>query len=165
MNRRKIPGRVANFEAIEPRCLMAADMAATEIAVSASCKAVDAPVATVYLKATEANQASDINDDGNINHHDAVGVLHFIEFQRGVGTGGAMGEGEQTLTAQDADVNGDGAVSPSDVLWIVNQIRQYDPLTPCDCGGCSQPGLSQPCENRFLGEIQSLGARTTERLS
>jgi hypothetical protein len=149
------------FEVVESRCLMAADLQ-IDNAVSANPSA-----SPVYLKATTETRTSDVNLDGVINHRDAHAVLAFLNARSANDALAAEGEASrpqvtaQGATAeQDMDINGDGETGPLDVFWIVNQIQEYDPLTPCDCGACSQPTSEGRCENASLAQAQSASAQS-----
>lgn len=132
------------FEIMESRCLMAADTLVDSV------PAVNVNNGPVYLKVTEETRASDVNDDGVINHHDAHAVLSFLS-ARSQPT--QLVEGEADVPK--VDINGDGDVGPLDVLWIVNQIKQYDPLTPCDCAACNRPTTEARCINVSLAQAQA----------
>ncbi len=58
------------------------------------------------------------------------------------------------------DVNSDGQVSPADLLWIVKQIKEYDPLTPCECAACAQTTVEGRCENASIAATQSASLLT-----
>ena len=120
----------------------------------------------VYLRATAETQNSDLNLDGLINHRDAHAVISFLNARSNARPiqllSPLASEGESSTGAKpqathnsDYDVNADGEVGPLDVLWIVNQIKEYDPLTPCDCAICSRPTLEGRCENASLAQTQA----------
>jgi biotin synthase-related radical SAM superfamily protein len=132
------------FEIMETRSLMAADILVD------SAPSTNVNNGPVYLKVTEETRASDVNDDGVINHHDAHAVLSFLS-ARSQQT--LLVEGEADVPK--VDINGDGDVGPLDVLWIVNQIERYDPLTPCDCGACNRPTNEARCANVSLAQMQA----------
>ncbi|MDX1927721.1 MAG: dockerin type I domain-containing protein [Pirellulaceae bacterium] len=132
------------FEIMETRSLMAADTLVDSVPVA------NVNNGPVYLKVTEETRASDVNDDGVINHHDAHAVLSFLS-ARSQPT--QLVEGEADVPK--VDINGDGDVGPMDVLWIVNQIKQYDPLTPCDCAACNRPTTEARCVNVSLAQAQA----------
>lgn len=166
------------FEVFEPRTLMAADLLVAgqspvdppqaETALAPTTNPVARVVTPVYLRATPTTQRSDLNLDGLINHRDAHSVISFLnarsaQLRSASGTqaagdseGESSGAGE-SLAANSAnyDVNADGVVGPLDLLLIVNQIKDYDPLTPCDCGVCSRPTLEGRCENASLAQAQA----------
>ncbi len=135
--------RGSSFEVMESRQLMAADVQ-IDPTISANPNA-----GPVYLQATDANRASDVNQDGVINHRDAHSVVSFLNSRT------AQDQGVEGEANEQMDVNGDGEVSPLDLMWIVNQVNEYDPLTPCDCGACSRPSVEGRCENASLAQTQS----------
>lgn len=136
------------FEVMESRSLMAADVVVALDSVHPT--AAHPTSGQVYLRVSEENQASDVNLDGLINLRDANSVVGFLNSRdRQLQTP----EGE--LAAQKLDTNGDGEVGPLDVLWIVNQINEYDPLTPCNCGACQTAANELRCENVSIAQTQS----------
>lgn len=163
MANRKNLNRSAMFEVVESRCLMAGDLMAGDLQPAGEVVATTNATGAVYLKVNATNQASDLNLDGVINHRDAHAVVSFLNARAAQNspTANAEGEGSSVASASvvdstsDFDSNGDGQVSPMDVLWIVNQIKEYDPLTPCDCAACSQPTIEGRCENASLAQAQS----------
>ena len=166
------------FEVFEPRTLMAADLLVAsqspvnppqvETALAPTTNPAARVVTPVYLRATPETHRSDLNLDGLINHRDAHSVISFLnarsaELRSTTGSQVTSGsEGESSAASESPttggakfDVNADGEVGPLDLLWIVNQIKEYDPLTPCDCGVCSRPTLEGRCENASLAQAQA----------
>ena len=158
--------RQAVFEVFESRCLMAADLQAssapvTETPAVTTIEATTTAVTSatpVYLRTNANNQTSDLNLDGVINHRDAHAVISFLNARLtqnpAEGESGSGSDSNDSLETK-YDSNSDGQVSPLDVLWIVNQIKEYDPLTPCDCGACSRPTMEGRCENASIAQTQS----------
>ncbi len=182
---RKTCNRYSTFEVVEARCLMAADLQATTDSTSSvdqitTVVSASSGATAVYLRVNTQNQSSDLNLDGVINHRDVHSLISTLNARTSQSTLkiASAGEGEvgsvpassnsssnsSADPGSDAvanyDVNSDGQVSPADLLWIVNQIKEYDPLTPCDCAACAQPIVEGRCENASIAATQSASLLT-----
>lgn len=124
---------------------------------------VQVPVAPVipvaHERVTAETQSLDTDGDLSITHKDAWLVTQFLKQQAvalsnaQVTDSGLIGESEANA---DLDVNSDGIVSPSDVLWIVDRIQFYNPLVPCNCSACVQSALGNSCSSVEIGRIQAI---------
>ncbi len=80
MSNQKHLFRRSQFEVVEPRRLMAGDLQTSNVpsnAASNPSPTTSNVVGPVYLRVTPANQSSDVNSDGFINHRDAHAVVSF----------------------------------------------------------------------------------------
>ncbi len=136
------------FEQLEERRLKAADLAVPSI-----------PLAHEQVSA--ATQSLDVDGDNWITHKDALGVISALVSQAAARsnpnspTQTAGLEGESLQQSGLADVDGNGQISPADVLAIVDRIQFYNPLVPCTCASCVRSTMSNACVDNGLGAIQA----------
>ncbi len=136
------------FEQLEERRLKAADIAVPTV-----------PLAHEQVSAV--TQSLDVDGDNWITHRDALGVINALVTQTAARSNPnspiqAVGlEGEGLQRGGLADVDGNGEISPADVLAIVDRIQFYNPLVPCTCASCVRSTMSNACVDNGLGAIQA----------
>ena len=119
--------RLLHVEALESRCLLAAEVWSRTVLASDNDRDVSSVVSNLVGKPTEDFAANpyhkftfpnDVNNDGEVSAGDALTVINHLNAKRGLSPLPAGQIPEHFL-----DVTGDNHLSPADALTVINAIN------------------------------------------